>query len=130
MTITSPSILKHLISVGAHEDKFYCLVWNLQSVYKYLQHNHSSRCEDNYVRLMAHLLENYLDTSKKLALRKHLGDIIARQSKDKFAARYFKQRCAHANILDLLKQHHQLTGQILVLTSVDYDRHKFHVKLS
>jgi hypothetical protein len=59
---------------------------------------------------MAHLLEKYLDASKKSFLRQHLGEIIARQTQDDYAARYFKQRLAHAEILDLLKHHHNLTG--------------------
>ena len=129
MTITSPPALESLISLCGNEDKFYALVWNLQSLYQFLQHNPSTRCEDNYVRLMAHLLENYLNEQKTLVLRKHLGDMIVRQTKDEYAAQYFKQRLAQANIFDLLKHHHKLTGQILVLTSVDYDRQKFKVKL-
>ena len=130
MTITSSPALESLISLCGNEDKFYSLVWNLQSLSQFWQHNPSTCCQDNYVRLMAHLLENYLNESKKITLRKHLGEIIVRQIKDEYAAQYFKQRLAKANLLDLLKHHHQLTGQILVLTGVDYDRQKFKVKLS
>ena len=130
MTITSPPALESLISLCANEDKFYALVWNLQSLHQFLQHNPSSRCEDDYVRLMAHLLETYLNEQKTLVLRKHLGDMIVRQTKDEYAAQYFKQRLVQANILDLLNYYHKLTGQILVLSSVDYDHQKFKVKLS
>jgi hypothetical protein len=77
---------------------------------------------------MAHLLENYLDTPKKLFLRQHLAEMIARQTQHDYAAHYFKQRFAHAEILDLLKHHRKLTGKWLVLTSVDYSHQKFKVK--
>ena len=77
---------------------------------------------------MAHLLENYLDAPKQLFLRRHLAETIARQAQDEYAAYYFKQRFATAEILELLKHHHNLTGKRLILTHVDYDRHKFKVK--
>jgi hypothetical protein len=128
MTIASVQTLESLVSISANGDNFYALVSNLQSLYAYLRHNSSPRCEDNYLRLMTHLLENYLDASKQLFLRQHLGEMIARQIQDEGAARYFKQRFAHAEILDLLKHHRNLTGKWLVLTSVDYDRQKFKVK--
>ena len=128
MTDTSPQTLESLISVCANDDNFYAVISNLQSLYNYLQQNPSPRCEDDYIRLMAHLLENYLDTRKQLFLRQYLGEMIARQAQDNYSAQYFKQRFANAEILDLLKNHRKLTGRRLILTSVDYDRQKFKVK--
>ena len=61
-------------------------------------------------------------------LRQHLAEMIARQTKDEQAAGYFKQRFTPADILDLLKHHHNLTGKRLILTSVDYNRQKFKLK--
>lgn len=129
MTIASLQTLESLISISASGDKFYALVSNLQSLYAYLRHNSSPRCEENYLLLMAHLLENYLDAPKQLFLRRSLAEMIARQTQDEYAARYFKQRLVKAEILNLLKQHRNLTGKWLVITSVDYDHQKFKVKL-
>ena len=125
--ISNPA-MESLLSVCANDENFYAVVSNLQSLYTYLQDNPSPRCEDDYIRLMAHLLENYLDTRKQLFLRQHLGTMIAHHTKDDYAAQYFKQRFTQAEILDLLKHHHQLTGKRLVLTSVDYESQKFKVK--
>jgi hypothetical protein len=47
---------------------------------------------------------------------------------DEYAARYFKQRLVKAEILNLLKQHRNLTGKWLVITSIDYDHQKFKVQ--
>ena len=128
MTITSLQTLESLISISANGDNFYALISSLQSLYAFLRDNSSPRCEDNYLRLMAHLLENYLDTPKQLLLRRHLAEMIARQTQEDYAAHYFKQRFAQAEILDLLKHHHNLTGKWLILTQVDYDHQKFKVK--
>ncbi|MDJ0634458.1 MAG: hypothetical protein QNJ34_14825 [Xenococcaceae cyanobacterium MO_188.B29] len=128
MTNTSPQTLESLISVCADSDNFHAVISNLQSLHQYLQHNSSPRCEDDYLKLMAHLLENYLDTPKQLFLRQYLGEMIARQAQDDYSAQYFKQRFTNAEILDLLKNHRKLTGRRLILTSVDYDRQKFKVK--
>ena len=130
MTPTSNSTLDSdsLISLLANDENFYALISKLQSLYNYLQHNSSTRCEEDYRQLMAHLLANYLDRPKQLFLRQYLGEMIARQAQDNYAAQYFKQRFATAEILDLLKHHQNLTGKRLVLTSVDYDRQKFKVK--
>ena len=68
MTNTSNPTMESLISVCANDENFYAVVSNLQSLYTYLQQNPSPRCEDDYVRLMAHLLENYLDTKKTIVL--------------------------------------------------------------
>ena len=128
MIYTSPQTLESLMSVCANDENFYTVISTLQSLYHYLQQNPSPRCEDDYLRLMAHLLENYLDTRKQLFLRQYLGEMIASQAQDNYSAQYFKQRFAHAEILDLLKNHRKLTGRRLILTSVDYDRQKFKVK--
>ena len=100
----------------------------LQSLYICLCDKSSSREEDNYLRLMAYLLENYLDRGKKLSLRGYLGEMIAGQIKENSAASYFRQRCAYVEIFDLLQWHHHLTGKWLMLTDVDYDRQKFKLK--
>ncbi len=128
MTNVSIENLESLISISANEDSFYHLAATIQSLYISLREKSSPRCEENYLRLMAHLLENYLDAPKKLFLRRHLSEIIARQTQDEYAAHYFKQRFAQAKILDLLKHHRELTGKWLILTNVDYDQQKFKVK--
>ena len=128
MTNVSLQSIESLITLSADGDNFYAVISTLKSLNIYLQHNSSSRCEDNYWKLMAYLIENYLDESKQLFLRQHLAEIIARQTKDEQAAGYFKQRFTTADILDLLKHHHNLTGKRLVLTRVDYDRQKFKLK--
>ena len=128
MTNVSLQSIKSLITLSADGDNFYAVISTLQSLYTYLQHNSSSKCEDNYGKLMAYLIENYLDESKQLFLRQHLAEMIARQTKDEQAAGYFKQRFTKAELLDLLKHYHNLTGKRLVVTSVDYDRQKFKLK--
>lgn len=118
-----------LISISANdEDSFYVLASTLQCLYTSLREHPSTKCEENYVRLMAHFLENYLSAPKKLFLRQQLGEMIARQTQDDYAGHYFKKRFAHAQMLDLLQHHRNLTGKWLILTSVDYDYHKFKVK--
>lgn len=130
MTDSSTQNLDTIISIDANNKDFYSLIVNLQSLYNYLQHNSSSRCENNYIELMAHLLENYLDSRKKLFLRNHLGDMIADQTDNEYAAQYFKKRFSEAALLDLLKYHHNLTGKWLILTSVDYEKQKFKLKIN
>ena len=128
MTIASIQTLESLISISAKEDSFYVLASTIRSLYTILREDSSPRCEDNYLRLMAHLLENYLDSPKQLFLTRHLAEMIARRTQDEYAAHYFKQRFAQAKILDLLKHHRKLTGKWLILTNVDYDHQKFKVK--
>ncbi|MDJ0593085.1 MAG: hypothetical protein QNJ72_24390 [Pleurocapsa sp. MO_226.B13] len=128
MTNISIQTLESLISISADEDNFYVLASTIQSLYTSLREQPSPRCEDNYLRMMAHLLENYLNASKQLFLRQQLAKTIARQTKDDHATHYFKQRFAKTEILELLKHHHKLTGRWLVLTHVDYERQKFKVK--
>ena len=128
MTDVSIQTLESLISISANEDSFYSLVSAIQGLYSSLRNDYSPRCEDNYLRLMAHLLENYLDAPKQLFLSRHLAEMIARRTQDEYAAHYFKQRFARAKILDLLKHHRNLTGKWLILTNVDYDHQKFKVK--
>ncbi|BAU64522.1 hypothetical protein STA3757_18940 [Stanieria sp. NIES-3757] len=82
MTIASLQTLESLINISANGDNFYALISTLQSLYAFLRDNSSPRCESDYLRLMAHLLENYLDTPKKLFLRQHLSEMIARQTQD------------------------------------------------
>ena len=65
-TKSSIQTIESLISISAQGDNFSALVWNLQGIYTFLQHNSSSRCEENYLRLLAHLLENYLDDRQTL----------------------------------------------------------------
>ncbi len=129
MTNTSSPTLESLISFAANDENFYATISNLQSLDSYWQHNPSTQCEHDYIRLMAHLLENYLNASKKLVLRQHLVEMIARQTQDDYAAQYFKQRFTNADLLDLLQHHRSLTGTRLVLTNVDYDRQKFKLKI-
>ncbi len=105
MINTSITTIESLISIAANGNNFNAVVSNLQGLYAYLQHSFSSRCEDGYLRLLADFLENYLDAPKKLFSRKYLGGIIAHQTHEKYAHRYFNQRCAHAEILGLLKHH-------------------------
>ena len=128
-TNSSIKTIESLISISAKGDNFYALVSNLQGLYTYLQHNSSSRCEDDYLRLLAHILETYLDERKKSLFRKRIGQMIANHIESSSAAHYFRQRFARANFLDLLKHHRQLTGKLLILTSVDYNHQKFKVKL-
>lgn len=114
--------MESLISISAKGDNFYALVSNIQGLYSFLQHNSSSRCEEDYLRLLAHLLENYLDERKKSFFRKRIGQMIAEHTESSSAAHYFRQRFARANFLDLLKHHRALTGKILIVTSVDYKK--------
>ena len=120
--------LESLISISANEDNFYALASTLQSLYICLCDKSSPREEDNYLRLMAYLLENYLDTAKQLSLRSHLAEMIGGQIEEDCAGRYFRQRCGYVGILNLLQWHHDLTGKWLILTNVDYDRQKFKLK--
>ena len=129
MTNTSPPLLESLISLAGNDENFLAITSHLQSLYLYLQENPSTQCEDDYVKLMAHLLENYLNAPKKLGLRQHLVEMIARQTNDDYAAQYFRQRFTHAELLDLLQHHRSLTGTRLVLTNVDYDHQKFKLKI-
>jgi len=92
MENTAPNTLESLLSLVANEENFSALVSHLQSLNNYWQHNPNPPCQDDYVRLMAHLIENYLDDPKKLFLRQHLVEMIARQTEDDYAAQYFKQR--------------------------------------
>ncbi len=125
---SSIQTMESLISVSAKGDNFYALVSNLQGLYSFLQHNSSSRCEDNYLRLLTHLLENYLDERTKSYFRQRISQMIANHTESSSAADYFRQRFARANFLDLLKHHRKLTGKWLVLTSVDYTDQKFKIK--
>ena len=127
-TNSSIQTIESLISISAKGDNFYALVSNLKGLYTYLQHNSSSRCEEDYLKLLAHILENYLDERKKSLFRKRIGQMIAEHAKSCSAAHYFRQRFAQTKILDLLKHHRNLTGKWLVLTSVDYTDQKFKVK--
>ncbi len=129
MENTAPNTLESLLSLVANEENFSALVSHLQSLNNYWQHNPDPPCQDDYVRLMAHLIENYLDDQQQLFLRQHLVEMIARQTEDDYAAQYFKQRFATAELLDLLQHHLHLTNTRLVLTRVDYNRHKFKLKI-
>lgn len=128
MTVASIQTLESLISISVQEDSFYVLASTIQSLYSSLREQPSVKCEDNYLRLMAHLLENYLNAPKKSFLRQHLSETIARQTQDDYAAHYFKKRLASSEILELLKHHHNLTGKWLILTNVDYSHQKFKLK--
>ena len=127
-TNSSIQTIESLISISAKGDNFSALVSNLQGLYSFLQHNSSSRCEEDYLRLLAHILENYLDERKKSLFRKRIGQMIADHVESSSAAQYFRQRFAQTKILDLLKHHRKLTGKWLVLTSVDYTDQKFKIK--
>ena len=120
--------MESLISISAQGENFYTLVSNLQGLYSFLRHNNSSRCEENYLRLLTHLLENYLDERAKSYFRQRISQMIANHTESSTAADYFRQRFARANFLDLLKHHRKLTGKWLVLTSVDYTGQKFKVR--
>lgn len=124
----SVQTLESLISISADGDSFYVLASTIQSLNSSLKEQTSTRGKENYLRLMAYLLENYLNTAKLLFLREHLAEMVARQTQDDYAARYFKQRFAKAEIHELLKHHHKLTGKWLILTHVDYDHQKFKIK--
>lgn len=128
MSNISIQTLESLISISANGDNFYALASTLQSLYISLQESCSTKCEDNYVRLMAHFLEKYLEPAKLLFLRQRLAEMIARQTQDDYAAHYFKQRFAHTQMLELLQHHHNLTGKWLSLTHVNYDHQKFKLK--
>lgn len=128
MTSVSLQTLESLISLSANGDNFYALISTLQSLYAFLRNNSSARCEDDYLRLMAHLMDNYLNAQKKMLVRKQLSEMIVRKTQDEYSANYFKQRLLTAEIFDLLKHHHNLTGKWLVITNVDYDQQKFKVK--
>ena len=67
--------IESLITLSANGDNFYAVISTLQSLDTFLQHNSSSRYEDNYGKLMAYLIENYLDESKQLFLRQLLFSI-------------------------------------------------------
>ena len=127
-TNSSIQTIESLISISAKGDNFYALVSNLKGLYTYLQHNSSSRCEEDYLKLLAHILENYLDERKKSLFRKRIGQMIADHVESSSAAQYFRQRFAQTKILDLLKHHRKLTGKWLVLTSDDYTDQKFKIK--
>lgn len=128
MTNVSVASLESLISICANEDSFYVLASTIKTLYSSLQEQPSQRCEDDYLKLMAHLLENYLDAPKRRFLRQHLSEAIARETQDDYAAHYFKQRFAQGEILDLLKHHRKITGELLILTNVDYNHQKFKLK--
>ena len=125
---SSIQTIESLISISAKGDNFYTLVSNLQGLYAYLRHNSSSRSEEDYLRLLAHLLENYLDEPKKRFFRQRVGQMIADHAESSSAAHYFRQRFARTKIFDLLKHHRKLTGKWLILTGVDYADQKFKVK--
>lgn len=124
----STQTLESLVSISADEDSFYVLASTIQSLYNSLKEDASTRGKDRYLKLMAYILESYLNKPKLSFLRQHLAEAIARQTQDDYAAHYFKQRFAKAEIYELLKQHHNLTGKWLILTHVDYDHQKFKVK--
>lgn len=129
MENTSPNTLDSLISLAANDENFYAVVSHLQSLHNHWQHHPSTQGEDDYIKLMAHLLENYLNDQQQLFLRQHLVEMIARQTEDDYAAQYFKQRLATAELWDLLQHHLRFTQTRLVLTRVDYDRQKFKLKI-
>jgi|GEM_PF-3437538 len=126
--ILSIQAFESLVSISASKDSFYVLASTIRSLHNSLKENASDRGEDNYLRLMACLLENHLDTPKQLFLRQHLTETIARQTQDDYAAHYFKQRFATAEIYELLKHHHNLTKKWLIISDVDYDQQKFKIK--
>ena len=117
-----------LISISSNEDSFYVLVSTLQSLYFHLKDNYSAERINDYLKLMAHLLENDLSTSKMNFLRSHLVKTIMHESRDEFAARYFQDRVSKLDLITLLKYHHRLTGNILVLTNIDYSEEYFKIK--
>lgn len=129
--ITSDSSIQTvetLISISAQGDNFYAVISKLQGLHSYLQHNSSSRCEDDYLVLLEYVLENYLDERKKLFFRQRVGEIITASIKDPHAAKYFKQRFARMKLINLLKQHRKSTDKWFILDSIDYKAQKFKVK--
>lgn len=127
MMNTDPT-MESLVSICANDENFYGVISSVQSLYNYLKENQSSRCEEEYTRLLAYLIENYLDEKKKLFLRRYLGERVGMKMEDEHAAKYFKKRLRKAEMIEVLKQHYQLTGKRLIITSVDYDQQKFKVK--
>ena len=127
--MTSTSLdMESLISIYASEESFYEVISHIQSLYHYLKENKSTTAEEDYRKLMAHLIEQYLDEKKQSFLRHHLGEKIARATKDEYAARYFKKKIASIEMIEVLKQHNKLTGKRLMISSVDYEEQKFKLK--
>ena len=130
MPIFPSEDIETLISLCATNENFYSVASTIRKLQNYLEENSSSASESDYLKLMAYLLENYLDESKKLSLRQRLKDMISYKMKDEYATQYFNKRFSNAEILDLLKHHQILTGKRLILVNVDYDSQKFKLGFS
>ena len=128
MSNISPVEFESLISISSNEDSFYVLVSTTQSLYFYLKNNYSRDRTSEYFKLLAHLLENHLNPSKKKSLHTKLIKMIIGQSRDEVTARYFYNRFSRLDILKLLEYHHNLTGNLLVLANVDYSEENFKIK--
>ena len=128
MSNISPLEFESLISISSNEDSFYVLVSTTQSLYFYLKNHYSPDGISNYLKLLAHLLENHLNPSKKKSLHTKLIQMIIGQSRDDVTARYFYNRFSQSDILELLEYHHNLTENLLILANIDYSEENFKIK--
>ncbi len=117
------------LNFHSNSENFYLIISKLQGLHIYLNNYPSSKCKDDYLTTMAHLLEDYLDSQKQLYLRHYLRKIIVTQIKDNGAVKYFKKRFAKIKIRELLQYHYNLTGKRLLLTNINYEHQKFKLKV-
>lgn len=117
------------LNFHTNTETFSIVIAKLQALHIYLNNNPSSQCKDNYLTIMAYLIERYLDTQKQSYLCDYLVKMIVTQIEDKGAIKYFQTRFTNAKILDLLQYHYNLTGKRLFLTCINYKNQKFKVKV-
>ena len=112
-----------------NSENFSIIISKLKALNIYLNDYPESKCKNDYLSTMAHLLEHYLNSQQQFFLRHYLGKIIVENIKDHGAAKYFKKRLPNTNILNLLQYHHDLTGKRVFLTNIDYNNEKFKVRI-
>lgn len=117
-----------LVSISSQDDSFYVLASTIQSLYSYLRDSYSSGAIKEYMKLIAHLLEQDLDLTKRFLVHQYLVEMITELTTDEYAIRYFKQRFAQMTLLELLEYHHKMTGNLLILSNLNYSEKKFKIK--
>lgn len=128
MNNISINTLESLISTSSKEDSFYILASTIQSLYNFLQNNCSLKTKNDYLKLMAYFLENYLDKPKLMFLRQYLEKTIINRIQKDCTKKYFKQRLNNTELFELLKHYNKLTGNYIVLSHINYSKKKFKIK--
>ena len=124
----SVQTLESLVSISADGDSFYVLASTIQSLYTCLKEDDINQRQRSLLETDGIFTRKLSQYSEAIVLTSAFSRNGCSSNSRRLCGALFKQRFAKAEIHELLKHHHKLTGKWLILTHVDYDHQKFKVK--